>query len=509
MADSIQILKKHIPSIFRWITLILIFLIILNRAWMSDDAYITLRTVDNFINGYGLTWNVNERVEVYTHPLWMLLLSLFYFFTHEAYLTTIFVSLGLVLFTLIYLQSKIKPLHHFILVFLVLGFSNAFVDFATSGLENVLNYALFTLFFFQFFDKKGPKDNYFRIVFLAGLIGMTRLDLLLMILPLLIYVFFQQSNKWQAIKVGLLAVSPLIVWEIFSYIYYGYMFPNTYYAKLNSGTPSGKLLLQGVFYIIASIQRDPLTALVVFFSMIYGLFNKNLVIRLWGIGLVLYLAYVIKIGGDFMVGRFLTIPFIVSVLIISQAYIKNLDLPKTVMTGILVIILGFISPNPTYQQLNPLGFFKEFHGIVDEREIYFFGTSLFRFEVFNSEPDLDWVEDGRELNRKVREYEYHVKPYLSVGFLGYYAGPNNFIIDRSGLGNAFLAHQSMTDFSEWRIGHYEREIGEDYLLSLKQGKNLINDKNLANLFDDVVIRTQNRIFDKTRMKHLFMIRSVN
>jgi arabinofuranosyltransferase len=45
------------------------------RAWLCDDAYITFRTVDNFIHGYGLTWNVAERVQAYTHPLWMLLLS--------------------------------------------------------------------------------------------------------------------------------------------------------------------------------------------------------------------------------------------------------------------------------------------------------------------------------------------------------------------------------------------------------------------------------------------------
>ncbi len=47
---------------------------------MSDDAYITLRTVDNFINGYGLTWNISERVQAYTHPLWMFLLSIYIFF---------------------------------------------------------------------------------------------------------------------------------------------------------------------------------------------------------------------------------------------------------------------------------------------------------------------------------------------------------------------------------------------------------------------------------------------
>ena len=502
MAGTIQSFKKHIPLIFRWITLILVFLIILNRAWMSDDAYITLRTVDNFINGYGLTWNVNERVEVYTHPLWMLLLSFFYFFTHEAYLTTIFVSLAFTLFTLIYLQSKIKPLHHFILVFLVLGFSNAFVDFATSGLENVLNYALFTLFFFQFFDKKEPKENYFRIVFLAGLVGMTRLDLLLMILPLLLYVFFQQANKWQAIKVGLLAVSPLVVWEIFSYIYYGYMFPNTAYAKLNNGIPGNELFLQGVLYILATIKRDPLTFLVILSAIIFGFSTKNIFLRLWSLGIIFYLAYVMKIGGDFMIGRFLTVPFLVSVLLLFQSFIRKQNIPKTIMTGILVITLGMISPIPSFRQFHPDGFFEGFHGIVDEREIYFYGTSLFRYQEFNKEPEFKWINDGKEVQLKSKKYGYQIVKFGFVGFFGYYAGPNVYIVDYMALGNAYLAHQPMNDISDWRIGHYKREITEDYIQSLNLGKNLIQDEELALLYNDVVIRTQLDILKKERLVYI-------
>ena len=43
-------------------------------AWVCDDAFITFRTVDNALQGFGLVWNVGERVQAYTHPLWLLLL---------------------------------------------------------------------------------------------------------------------------------------------------------------------------------------------------------------------------------------------------------------------------------------------------------------------------------------------------------------------------------------------------------------------------------------------------
>src|SRR5262249_5814323 len=73
-------------------------------AWLSDDAYITLRTIDNVWNGYGLRWNVVERVQAYTHPLWMLLLAAAYGITREAQVTTFAVSflcVGLMLALLI------------------------------------------------------------------------------------------------------------------------------------------------------------------------------------------------------------------------------------------------------------------------------------------------------------------------------------------------------------------------------------------------------------------------
>ncbi len=46
-----------------------IALLALKCAWVSDDAYITFRTVDNFVHGHGLRWNTGERVQAYTNPL--------------------------------------------------------------------------------------------------------------------------------------------------------------------------------------------------------------------------------------------------------------------------------------------------------------------------------------------------------------------------------------------------------------------------------------------------------
>ncbi len=46
------------------VSLTFFLFIIIKDGWLSDDAYITFRTVDNFIHGFGLTWNIDERVQV-------------------------------------------------------------------------------------------------------------------------------------------------------------------------------------------------------------------------------------------------------------------------------------------------------------------------------------------------------------------------------------------------------------------------------------------------------------
>ena len=68
----------------------LFVVVVLRTAWIHDDAYITYRTVDNFVNGYGLRWNPAERVQTYTHPLWMFVVSAAYAVTHEMFFTVIF-----------------------------------------------------------------------------------------------------------------------------------------------------------------------------------------------------------------------------------------------------------------------------------------------------------------------------------------------------------------------------------------------------------------------------------
>tara|TARA_B110000879_G_C10744993_1_gene345632 strand:+ start:162 stop:476 length:315 start_codon:yes stop_codon:yes gene_type:complete len=104
----------------------------LNTAWISDYAAITLRTVLNFINGYGATFNVGERVQAFTHPLWFVLLSLFSIFIGNVFYSAFFYPLffSLLVIYLFFFRIATSKLNA-MLACMALFFSKGYLDFST------------------------------------------------------------------------------------------------------------------------------------------------------------------------------------------------------------------------------------------------------------------------------------------------------------------------------------------------------------------------------------------
>jgi arabinofuranosyltransferase len=115
--------------------------VVVRTAWISDDAMITLRTILNFTNGLGPVFNIGERVQGYTHPLWFLLLSAASFVITDLYQCVFVVSVGLAVGVYAALLFRIGTSRALTLLAAVaLLLSKAFVDYSTSGLENPLAY---------------------------------------------------------------------------------------------------------------------------------------------------------------------------------------------------------------------------------------------------------------------------------------------------------------------------------------------------------------------------------
>ena len=99
--------------------LALITVVVFRNAWVCDDAYITFRTSFHLVEGYGLRWNIAERVQTYTNPLWMFVMALAYLVTNEFFYTCLALGLGILVIYMV-LAAQFESLVHPLTVMLAL-----------------------------------------------------------------------------------------------------------------------------------------------------------------------------------------------------------------------------------------------------------------------------------------------------------------------------------------------------------------------------------------------------
>uniref|UniRef100_A0A832G891 Glycosyltransferase RgtA/B/C/D-like domain-containing protein n=1 Tax=Ignavibacterium album TaxID=591197 RepID=A0A832G891_9BACT len=487
--------KLNFIKVLFGLGIIVYLMLLVKTAWLCDDSYITFRTVDNFINGYGLRWNVAERVQTYTHPLWMFLISAIYFFTREVFFTSLILSILISLVT-VYLMVFYLPKNiiNSVLTFIPILTSKAFLDFSTSGLENSLSHLLIATLGIIYI-KKGDNDKINLISgFLTALIMLNRMDLILMIIPLLVAKLYNSNKK--GIIFFLIGFSPFVLWELFSLWYYGFPFPNTAYAKLDPGISRIELLREGLNYIKESFVLDPVTFITILSALLWLSLSKRKNLIPIGIGIVLYLIYIIFIGGDFMSGRFFTTPFVFSILILSYASFEKMN---TIFITILVLLIpfGYISLyRSIYNESHPYWnkiISKSSKSVMDERKFYFDGANLVATLKGKEMPTHYWVKSGRELRKEKQKFSIT----NNIGFQGYYAGPDCYLIDKLALTDPLRSRLPSKD--NWRIGHYSRVIPDGYVESILTNENHILDPDLKKYYSKLTILTRGNLFDLSRL----------
>jgi arabinofuranosyltransferase len=508
-----QVSRPHTPA--RPLVLLLIVLVslfaftLVRNAWVCDDAYITFRTVDNFIHGYGLTWNVAERVQAYTHPLWMFVLSLLYFFTREIYLTSTLLSMAVSLAALLVFAWKIARSATAALVcILILTLSKAFIDYSTSGLENPLTHLILVAFFVCYFRLSPSRKTLFVLSLLSALCSLNRMDTVLLCLPALLYSLWE-LREVKGIYCILLGQTPLFLWECFSLFYYGFPFPNTAYAKLNTGIPSGELVTQGLYYLLNSLRFDPLTLVTITGALALPWLTRNRRAAPLAVGVFLYLLYIVRIGGDFMSGRFLAAPLLCAIVVIARYDFTALRAGWFLLLLVAVTAIGLSAPHPTLWigDVDPelsvaeRAVFIDRRGIADERAYYYSSTGLLMLTRTAELPDFPWKTEGLF----ARAAGVPVVVRESIGLFGFYAGPDVYVVDRLALADPLLAQLPAARRVNWRIGHFYREIPEGYLETLRSGQNVIADERLAVYYDRLARVTRGSLFDLTRLIEIWNV----
>ena len=310
------------------------------------------------------------------------------------------------------------------------------------------------------------------------------MDSFLFFAPALAYEFISRHRNWKGVQTLFIGFLPFLLWELFSIFYYGFLFPNTAYAKLNTDIPKPILIQHGLTYFQNSLFLDPITLVTIVFAIGLSIFQTGAKERMLTAGVGLYLLYVLAIGGDFMSGRFFSAALIPSTIVLLQ-FLKRFNPRGKVALAGVILFMGLL---PSFSSLwrppsdlvdsdlaskaiDPLT------GISDERLFYFSTNGLINMNWNAGEPDHIWAELGKEY----RAQGTTVEVVTAAGMVGYFAGPNVHIVDSWALCDPLLA-RIKNDESNPRIGHFTRRPVEGYIETLQTGQNQISDSALARYY---------------------------
>lgn len=258
------------------------------QPWTVDDAYISFRYAENAVAGHGLVFNPGEPVEGYTSFLWVVLLAA----GHALGLPTeplskvLGVALTAAIPALVATAPRWAPIDErgAAAAALLAGTSGALTAWAAGGME----VGLVALLALAAWIAHGRAEDP-RSAAVAGLIGglgvLARPDLALV--PLVAAADLALRRRWDLLGAYVLGAAALPVpHEAWRLATYGYPLPNTFYAKVGSGTDQ---LVRGLAYL-GGYALPGLPVLVGFLAA-----PRWRAPLAWA---ALHLAYVVAVGGD-------------------------------------------------------------------------------------------------------------------------------------------------------------------------------------------------------------------
>ena len=223
---------------------------------LEEDAFITFRYVENFLNGNGFVFNKSERVEGISNFLWAVVLAILSRFGFALLPTSAMLGLGLGiliiwtlwLFSVLYLKSEsyfqfIAPL--------LLSTHTSFIISCTNGLETALYTFFITIGTISFVLELREKEVFPYSAVIFSLASMTRPEAPLLFSGIMLTLIFRDliNHKLRRHTVVSSVTFCLIYGSFISFriYYYHDIFPNTIYSKITASTLRSSILLFDFF----------------------------------------------------------------------------------------------------------------------------------------------------------------------------------------------------------------------------------------------------------------------
>ncbi len=470
----------------------------IDLRWICDDAFITMRYVKNFVEGNGLVYNVGERVEGYTHFLWLMILAASQAIGFDPVDASMWLGIAsyagilVLLLAISFREHKKNPKALWLpLAAALFALNYDTAEWASGGLETsfytLLILGAFYLWFYSRFSEK-------RRLLLAGitltLVSLTRPDGVLFTATAVVLLAISGIKRKQSVRsisksIGIIVLPsfvigvPYLVWK---YFYYGDILPLTYYAK----SANENYFDQGFFYIWLYFRVYFISGIAFIAGAIILLYPRkdkrdappaNASGTPWltaFIAMVMYLIlFVARVGGDFMFARFIipVVPFVY--FIIERAADKISVKMLKYRTGIAIILLcSFIAESKVRDimlfhhnqgKMNTGNWdligAGSTRGIADERWSYYYGKYFHGDMTFG--PMYIYSRIGESLEPYFEGLPIAVAIPGGKNMIAYYANFSN-AVNEYGLTDSAIAHLALADRA--RIGH-EKIASEKYLES--------------------------------------------
>jgi tetratricopeptide (TPR) repeat protein len=422
--------------------------------FVQDDSFITFRYVENLIQGNGLVFNPGERVEGYTTFLWTILLAVPAFLRIDLIAAShvLGVAAGLASLYIMYrlrhtISRSDAPWGSALIAAGLTAANSSLVYWTSSGMETPLFMFLLVLSVWLYLTELQGTGPFTLAPLAFVLLSLTRPEGMLFFgLTLLHFTWrlVRAPDRAAGIRRGarlaLVYAVPILLFTGWRLAYYGYLFPNTYYAKAGF---SQAYLQAGTEYFLFFARTYLFQGLLLLIPVALLLWRRRTPQILYLLLLLLgYTLYVVSVGGDVLHAFRFFVPVLPLIyLVVQEALVEIVGLIRT--AGPLVralpigiaILLGYMS-------------FTNAYGYVREKWMLELGL------VEKMTQTGEWLKGHASPGKAVAA--------STIGAVAYYSGVP--LIDMLGLTDATIAHSP--EYVEGiQSGWKERKYNNTYLLS--------------------------------------------
>lgn len=444
---------------------VLLYLVLVSLVhYHADDGYIALRYVQNLLGGHGLVYNPGERVEGYNCFLWLVMLGAASWSLPSIPMHLVAEGIGIIsgaatVVLMAVVAARRLDLRGWwaVVPSMLMAAHSGFVAWSTGGLETTFFALLLLLTAWAYLDWLDTGRRVWLPPLILAIASLTRPDAVPVFLAALTHAAFVTVRAHGARTASLLVlrwagtyaavVVPYFLWR---YNYYGWLLPNTAYAKVGSGLAQYR---RGVDYTLEYFSEYGLLFLLAP-AVAAFLVRRDRPSFVLGWLLASHIAFVVLVGGDGLAQERFFVYSAPLLLLLATIGLRQMHAflsarVSVAATPALVVAVLLAMATASRNVLAPV--------LLPERQSWFEPHSELRFPIVEGPRQYTWF-DNYFVDRQAAAVR-HLSGISPTGIIastpaGAVAYFGKFqVIDMLGLNDEHIAHVPIESMGQGRAGH--------------------------------------------------------